>query len=416
MEGENDDTEKTQPLVHKELDDLRKKVRIAFSPKLVEWSVKETLAENMLMAIYIDPSYDRKYKEEINSYFEKFTTDENRDRKIKNRQVDNRRLSTLGINTLSTIITEYLFLEYNEDPTTEMLNKKSNLICKESCNLYYKTLKIQIPTLKDTSIDLKRSKRELTKDPFEEAIFLESLIGALFISFGYEAIKNFTLEYILLRDIVESAIVGKYNYINVITDLLKEYRLPPIKQTYNKTNSHPIKICCNLLWLTKKPIATSESVIKEEATTMAYKKLYFDNKFFNMANSFIMQIDQSVTVYETAPHDQSWKSLTIGRMIDVVKYFPNCNSLGVVTRGETIQKMLVARPSDGEEIVYINYVLYTSVYSWGAQIRETGIAITQSRATEAAWYLAFQRANDYFIFREGIGENIEEEYEIGENE
>ena len=406
MEGE-----KTPPLVHKELDDLRRKVRSAFSPKLVEWSVKETLAENLLMAIYIDTSYHRKYKVDIDSYFTNFITEGNIDR-----QVDNRKLSTLGINVFSTIIMEYLFLEYYEDSETEMSSKKSNLICKESCNLYYKTLKIQIPPLKDTGIDISGSKRELTKGPFEEAIFLESLIGALFISFGYEVIKKFVLEYILIRSTVESALVGKYNYINVITDLLKEYRLPPITPKYHKTNSHPVKICCELFWVTHKQIATAESMIKEEATTMAYRKLYFDPKFFNMANSFIRQIDQLVTVYETAPHLQSWKSLTIDRMIEVVEHFPNCNSLGVMTKGETIQKMIVARPSDGEEIVYINYTLYTSVYSWGTQIKETGIAITQSRATEASWYLAFQRANDYFIFRNVMGENIEEEYERVENE
>jgi len=104
----------------------------------------------------------------------------------------NERLEFLGDSILSSIVTQYLFLNFPQEPEGKMSKMRSQIVSAKNLSVWAKEISLGQYVLlgKSEETPASRQRESLLCDVFE------AVIGALFVDGGYFAAKNFILKFL----------------------------------------------------------------------------------------------------------------------------------------------------------------------------------------------------------------------------
>lgn len=185
----------------------------------------------------------------------------------ENKVKSNERLEYLGDSILEFVISEYLFLEYNNLSEGEMTKVRANVVCEDS--LY------EIAKRHNFSDFLLLGKSEKHSQNSKKAIMadsVEAVIAAIFLDSDVEHSKKFILDN--LKDFVEIASknVGMKDYKTVLQEKLQVHGEVKIKYVVLKEEGPDhdktfiVEVSCN-----DKVLATGKGKNKKHAEMEAAK-------------------------------------------------------------------------------------------------------------------------------------------------
>lgn len=185
----------------------------------------------------------------------------------ENKVKSNERLEYLGDSILEFVISEYLFLEYNNLSEGEMTKVRANVVCEDS--LY------EIAKRHNFSDFLLLGKSEKHSQNSKRAIMadsVEAVIAAIFLDSDVEHAKKFILDN--LKDFVEIASknVGMKDYKTVLQEKLQVHGEVKIKYVVLKEEGPDhdktfiVEVSCN-----DKVLATGKGKNKKHAEMEAAK-------------------------------------------------------------------------------------------------------------------------------------------------
>ena len=122
---------------------------------------------------------------------------------------NNERLEFLGDSVLSTVISEYVYLKYDNLPEGELTKLRANVVCEPSLAQQAKSINLGKYLLlgKGEEVTGGRDRVSILADTFE------AVIGALYLDGGIETAREFVLG--MLRDSIKLASTG---------DLFRDYK------------------------------------------------------------------------------------------------------------------------------------------------------------------------------------------------
>ncbi|HZX20807.1 MAG TPA: ribonuclease III [Clostridia bacterium] len=122
---------------------------------------------------------------------------------------NNERLEFLGDSVLSTVISEYIYLKYDNLPEGELTKVRANVVCGSSLALQAKSIGLGKYLLlgKGEEVTGGRDRISILADTFE------AVIGALYLDGGIETARKFILN--MLEDSIKLASTG---------NLFKDYK------------------------------------------------------------------------------------------------------------------------------------------------------------------------------------------------
>ncbi|SKA92231.1 RNAse III [Caloramator quimbayensis] len=127
----------------------------------------------------------------------------------------NERLEFLGDSVLSMIVSEYLYKKYKDKQEGKLSRIRASVVCESSLSEMARKIMINkyISIGKGEELTGGRNKDSLLADA------LEAVIAAIYIDSGYEAAKNFVLNF--LKDKIDA--VSKDEIFNDYKSKLQEY-------------------------------------------------------------------------------------------------------------------------------------------------------------------------------------------------
>lgn len=128
----------------------------------------------------------------------------------------NERIEFLGDSVLSTIVTDYLYKHYSQ-PEGKMSKIRANFVCTENLAELAKELKIE------NRIKFGKS----FKDKVSDAILadtIESMIGAMFLSFGLHSISTAVLDALKVKEKLKAGMKAN-DYKSELQELCHEQKL-----------------------------------------------------------------------------------------------------------------------------------------------------------------------------------------------
>ncbi len=177
-----------------------------------------------------------------------------------NQKIHNERLEFLGDAILSSIITEFLFLENPKQQEGFLSQKRAAIISRRHLNMVGRKI-----------IPKERVISNLTPPP--PSVFgniLEAIIGAIYIDKGIEIAKVFVRKHIYNSEFLEALLETDFK-----SKLLKYSQKEKVKIEYkveNKDNENKKKKICVAILASGKKIASAKAESKKEAEQVAAKK------------------------------------------------------------------------------------------------------------------------------------------------
>ena len=182
----------------------------------------------------------------------------------------NERLEFLGDAVLEIIVTEYLFLKYEDVPEGDLTNWRASLVNAKMLHEIAQELGIEeaLYLSKGESKDKNKKSRQ-----FILANAIEAIIGAIYLDQGMEVAKKFVLENIVtkLDGILENRL-----YLDPksrFQEMAQEVRsITPHYQILDETGPDHAKIFTVGLYLGDELVTTGEGSSKQEAQVSAAAK------------------------------------------------------------------------------------------------------------------------------------------------
>jgi len=184
----------------------------------------------------------------------------------------NERLEFLGDAVLELIVTEYLYLNY-ENPEGDLTNWRSALVKRDTLAIVARELNLgqYIQLSKGEELSGGREKDYILANT------VEAMIGALYLDLGYEVVKSFLDKYLLvkLKNILENGlhIDAKSNFqeeSQSIVGITPDYRLiKEVGPDHDKTFTVGLYLNDELI---SKGVGSSKQTAEQDAADHGLKK------------------------------------------------------------------------------------------------------------------------------------------------
>lgn len=178
----------------------------------------------------------------------------------------NERLEFLGDSVLGMITAEFLFSKHPEMPEGQLTKRRAAMVCEKSLHKFAKSINLgDFIYLGKGEINTGgRERPSILADAFE------SLIAAIYIDAGFEAAKEFVLDFISNADVEENAISDYKTALQEIVqknhgEILEYFMAGESGPDHNKTFIVEVRLNSNV-------IGTGEGRSKKQAEQMAAKE------------------------------------------------------------------------------------------------------------------------------------------------